>query len=144
MRLHRPNSDLSLIQHRPKIRFSSLKFALKQFHSFETPSRRIPNFPQETQSIVDVPRDLSSSISSDFAQLFSLLHSIFKISLSIYKKILLFLHPSIRSKLDHTVVGVLLLAFFLGFKEILEVVCTLGVGAVVFVSILLCLWAMDC
>ncbi|KAM4088539.1 hypothetical protein ACJW30_07G078300 [Castanea mollissima] len=103
-----------------------------------------PELRQETQGIVDVPRDLSSSISSDFAQMFSLLQSIFKISLCIYKKILLFLPPSIRSKLDRTVVGVLLLAFFLGFKEILEVVCTLGVGGVFFVSILLCLWAMDC
>nr|POE62173.1 hypothetical protein CFP56_66656 [Quercus suber] len=137
LRLHRINSDLSPIQHRPKIRFFSLKFTLKQFHSFETPSRRISNFPQETQGIVDVPRDSSGSISSDIAQMFSLLQSIFKILLRIYKKILLFLPPSIRSKLEHTVVGVLLLAFFLGFKEILEVVCTLGVGGVVFVSITL-------
>ncbi|KAK7819706.1 hypothetical protein CFP56_039878 [Quercus suber] len=91
-----------------------------------------PELCQETQGIVDVPRDSSGSISSDIAQMFSLLQSIFKILLRIYKKILLFLPPSIRSKLEHTVVGVLLLAFFLGFKEILEVVCTLGVGGVVF------------
>ncbi|KAK9997218.1 hypothetical protein SO802_021904 [Lithocarpus litseifolius] len=79
-----------------------------------------PELRQETQGIVDVPRDLSSSISSDFVQMFSLLQSIFKILLCIYKKILLFLPLSIRSKLERTVVGVLLLAFFLGFKEILE------------------------
>ena len=37
LRLHRLNSNLSPIQHRPKIRFSSLKFTLKQFHSFLKP-----------------------------------------------------------------------------------------------------------
>ena len=57
LRLHRINSDLSPIQHRPKIRFFSLKFTLKQFHSFETPSRRISNFPQ-----VPFPFSLSLSI----------------------------------------------------------------------------------
>ncbi|KAK9997225.1 hypothetical protein SO802_021911 [Lithocarpus litseifolius] len=80
-----------------------------------------PLLRQETQGIGDVPRDLSSSISSDFVQMFSLLQSIFKILLCIYKKILLFLPLLIQSKLGRTVVGVLLLAFFLGFKEILEV-----------------------
>ena len=62
LHLHRINSDLSLIQHRPKIRFFSLKFALKQFHSFETPSRRISNFPQ-----VPFPFSLSLSLSITFS-----------------------------------------------------------------------------
>ncbi|KAF3948306.1 hypothetical protein CMV_025679 [Castanea mollissima] len=148
------NCGHALVDTSPELRQAGVSSHMKLLN-WNTPIRlvkvikeliliRISNFSQETQGIVDVPRDLSSSISSDFAQMFSLLQSIFKISLCIYKKILLFLPPSIRSKLDRTVVGVLLLAFFLGFKEILEVVCTLGVGGVFFVSILLCLWAMDC
>ena len=92
LRLHRLNSNLSLIQHRPKIRFSSLN-PLLSLSSFLMKSF----FDQETQGVV--PRDLSSSIISGFAQMFSLLQSIFKILLRIYKKILLFLPLLIRSKL---------------------------------------------
>lgn len=153
-------SSLSQSQRLDFLTKSSLKFAPQQFHSFNTlprlqASRRVPNFPQGSEALVDDPRNWSRSISSEFDNdedeedeedeeedrsldlLVRFIENMFKkISKRARKAVRSVLPVSISTKLvGFSINGVLLLASLWILKAFLEVVCTLG--SVVFVSILL-------
>ncbi|KAJ0078055.1 hypothetical protein Patl1_37322 [Pistacia atlantica] len=121
-------------------------------------SRRIPNFPEGSESLVDDPRNWGRRISQQFNEdygddadeedeeeeedrsldlLVRFVENVFKkVSRRARKAVRSVLPVSISTKLvGFSVNGVLILAFLWVLKAFLEVVCTLG--SVVFVSILL-------
>ncbi|PPD71690.1 hypothetical protein GOBAR_DD31418 [Gossypium barbadense] len=124
-------------------------------HSFQPllASRRIPNYPQGIDNLVDGPRNWSRSITSEFDDdeedddeeeedrsldlLVRFVQNVFrKISKRARKALRAILPISISTKLvGFSVDGVLILAFLWVLKAFLEVVCTLG--SAVFVTILL-------
>ncbi|PON86835.1 ATP phosphoribosyltransferase regulatory subunit [Trema orientale] len=139
-----------------------------QFLPLETPrshrlraSRRVSNFPQGGDNLVDDPRNWSRSISSEFGRPNDdddgedddeedddeedrSLDLLIKFVQNVFKKISKRARRAVRSVLPiviptrlvgFSVNGVLILAFLWILKAFLEVVCTLG--SVVFVSILL-------
>ncbi|KAG2704787.1 hypothetical protein I3843_05G021100 [Carya illinoinensis] len=155
--------SLSSFTQSPRSEFlsnSSLKFSLRQFHSFHKlpllqASRRASKFPQGSEGIIDDTRNWSRSISPEFDDdedddddadededrsldlLVRFIENMFKkISRRARKAVRSVLPVPISAKLvGFSVNGVLLLAFLWVLKAFLEVVCTLG--SVVFVCILL-------
>ncbi|OMO63412.1 hypothetical protein COLO4_32481 [Corchorus olitorius] len=140
----------------PSLLFANPKIVLLKSQSLQPllASRRIPNFPQGTDNLVDGPRNWSRSITSEFDDdqddeeeeeeedrsldlLVRFVENVFrKLSKRARKAVRAVLPVSISSKLvGFSVNGVLVLAFLWVLKAFLEVVCTLG--SVVFVSILL-------
>ncbi|XP_022763539.1 protein SHORT HYPOCOTYL IN WHITE LIGHT 1 [Durio zibethinus] len=137
--------------------FRNPQIHLLKSHSFQPllASRRIPNFPQGTDDLVDGPRSWSRSMTPEFDDdqevdedeeeeedrsldlLVRFVQNVFrKISKRARKAVRAVLPVSIPSNLvGFSVNGVLILAFLWVLKAFLEVVCTLG--SVVFVSILL-------
>ncbi|KAF5448321.1 hypothetical protein F2P56_028866 [Juglans regia] len=153
-------SSLTQSQRSEFLSNSSLKFSLRQFHSFHKlpllqASRRASNFPQGSEGIIDDTRNWSRSISPEFDDdedddddadededrsldlLVRFVENMFKkISRRARKAVRSVLPVPISSKLvGFSVNGVLMLAFLWVLKAFLEVVCTLG--SVVFVCILL-------